>query len=52
MSRRVSVKGVVKKSPDLRLYAMALIQLARQLAEEEARLGLPAEKPNPPEVAV
>jgi hypothetical protein len=35
MARRIKVRGVPKQEPDVRLYALALIELARQLQEEE-----------------
>ena len=36
MARRVRVRGVPRSKPDVRLYVMALIELARQLQEQEA----------------
>jgi hypothetical protein len=47
MARHIRVRGVLRPEPDVRLYVLALIELARQLqAEEEAageqpRDGLP-----------
>jgi hypothetical protein len=35
MSRRIRVRGVPRGEPDVRLYVLALIELARQLQEEE-----------------
>lgn len=37
MSRRVQIKAEYRKEPDLGLYVLALIELARQLQEEETR---------------
>ena len=37
MSRRIRVRAVRKEEPDIRLYVLALIALARQLAEDEER---------------
>ena len=39
MARRIKVRGVPKQEPDVRLYALALIELARQLQEEEEATG-------------
>ena len=36
MARRVRVRGTPKPEPDVRLYVLALIELARQLQAEEA----------------
>jgi hypothetical protein len=36
MARRIKVRGVPKPEPDVRLYVLALIELARQLEAEEA----------------
>jgi hypothetical protein len=36
MARRIRVRGVPRPEPDVRLYVLALIELARQLQEEEA----------------
>ena len=37
MARRIKVTGIPRPEPDVRLYVLALIELARQLqAEEEA----------------
>jgi len=35
MAGRIKVRGVPRPEPDVRLYVMALIELARQLQEEE-----------------
>ena len=43
MARRIRVRGTPRPEPDMRLYVLALIELARQLQEEEA-----AKKPNEP----
>lgn len=37
MGRRIRVRGIRKEEPNMRLYVLALIALARQLQEEEAR---------------
>src|SRR2546427_4261271 len=44
MGRRVRVTAIAKEEPDIRLYVLALIALARQLQEEEERQG--AERKN------
>ncbi len=36
MARRIRVTGIPKPEPDVRLYVLALIELARQLEAEEA----------------
>jgi len=36
MARRIKVKGIPRKEPDVRLYVLALIELVRQLQAEEA----------------
>jgi hypothetical protein len=36
MARRIKVTGIPRPKPDVRLYVLALIELARQLEEEEA----------------
>ena len=36
MARRIRVRGIPRPEPDVRLYVLALIELARQLQEEEA----------------
>lgn len=42
MARHIRVKGVPRPEPDVRLYVLALIELARQIqAEEEAAGGQP-----------
>ncbi len=36
--RRIKIEAIRRKEPDVRLYVLALIELARQLqAEDEAR---------------
>lgn len=35
MGRRIRVKAIRKEQPEVRLYVLALIALARQLQEEE-----------------
>jgi hypothetical protein len=36
MAGRIRVRGVPRPEPDVRLYVLALIELARQLQAEEA----------------
>jgi hypothetical protein len=36
MARRIRVRSIPKPEPDVRLYVLALIELARQLEAEEA----------------
>jgi hypothetical protein len=36
MAKRIRVRGIPRPEPDVRLYVLALIELARQLQEEEA----------------
>jgi hypothetical protein len=35
MAKRIRVRGVLRPEPDVRLYALALIELARQWQAEE-----------------
>lgn len=35
MAKRIKVHAVARKEPDVRLYVLALIELARQLQAEE-----------------
>lgn len=35
MTRRIRVRGIPRPEPDVRLYALALIELARQLQGEQ-----------------
>ncbi len=35
MARRIKVTGIPRKEPDVRLYVLALIELARQMEAEE-----------------
>ena len=35
MGRRIRVRAIRKEEPDIRLYVLALIALARQLQEQE-----------------
>ncbi len=35
MARRIRVRGIPRPEPDVRLYVLALIELARQLQAEE-----------------
>lgn len=37
MERKIKVEAVWKERPEIRLYVLALIALARQLQEEEQR---------------
>lgn len=39
MGRRIRVTAIKKEEPEVRLYVLALIALARQLQEEEERAG-------------
>jgi hypothetical protein len=39
MSRQIRVRAITKEEPDIRLYVLALIALARQLQEDEERQG-------------
>jgi hypothetical protein len=39
MVRHIRVRGVLRPEPDVRLYVLALIELARQLQAEEATTG-------------
>lgn len=48
MGRRVRVIGVRKQEPDVGLYVLALIALARQLQEEEERAARTEEVQQPP----
>ena len=47
MGRRIGVRAVRKEEPVLRLYALALIALARQLQEDERRPAETAPSPAP-----
>ncbi len=35
MGRQIRIKATMRREPDIRLYVLALIALARQLQEEE-----------------
>ena len=35
MGRHIRIKATMRREPDIRLYVLALIALARQLQEEE-----------------
>jgi len=37
MSRHIRITAIRREEPDIRLYVLALIALARKLQEEEAR---------------
>ena len=39
MARHIRVRGVLRPEPDVRLYVLALIELARQLQAEEEAAG-------------
>jgi hypothetical protein len=45
MRRRIRVQAVRKEEPDIRLYVLALIALARQLAGEDERQAADAQAP-------
>src|SRR6266536_2459392 len=46
MGRRIRVRAIAKEEPDIRLYVLALIALARQLAEEEERQAAEQQQPS------
>jgi hypothetical protein len=37
MGKQIRVRAIPREEPDVRLYVLALIALARQLAEEEGQ---------------
>ena len=39
MSRKIRVKAIKREQPDIRLYVLALLELARQLQEAEQAAG-------------
>ena len=49
MAKRITVRGIPRSEPDVRLYVAALVELARQLqADEQAaaeRVASPQESP-------
>jgi hypothetical protein len=45
MGRRIRVGAIAKEEPDIRLYVLALIALARQLQEEDERAAAAAPEP-------
>jgi len=47
MARRIKVTGIPRKEPDVRLYVLALIELARQLEAEEASQRQPRKTVRP-----
>jgi hypothetical protein len=47
MGRQIRVRAVQKEEPDIRLYVLALIALARQLQEEEERQAAEAQTTKP-----
>jgi hypothetical protein len=46
MGKQIRVRAIEREEPDIRLYVLALIALARQLAEEEQH---EADTPTPAE---
>ena len=46
MGRQIRVRAIRKEEPDLRLYAIALLALARQLQEDEHRSADEATSPS------
>ena len=51
MGRRIRITAVRKKEPDIHLYVLALITLARQLQEEDERRAAEAGEEAPAEEA-
>lgn len=52
MARRIRVRGIPRSEPDVRLYVLALIELARQIqAEEQAAKTDPTSQTPPAENA-
>jgi hypothetical protein len=51
MAKQIKVRGIPRSEPDVRLYALALIELARQLQAEEqaADESAPARPTSPTE---
>lgn len=45
MGRHIRVEAIRKEEPDIRLYVLALIALARQLQEEDKRRDVEAPAP-------
>jgi hypothetical protein len=48
MARRIRVRGVPRSEPDVRLYVLALIELARQIQAEEQAAKTDATSQTPP----
>lgn len=49
MTRRIRVTGIRKTEPDIGLYVLALIALARQLQAEAAATSADQDEPTPAE---
>ncbi len=47
MGRRIRIRAIAKEEPDIRLYVLALIALARQLQEEEEHQAADAKAQEP-----
>ena len=47
MARHIRVRGVLRPEPDVRLYVLALIELARQIQAEEEAAGEQARADSP-----
>jgi hypothetical protein len=47
VARHIRVRGVLRPEPDVRLYVLALIELARQLQAEEEATGEQARDGSP-----
>jgi len=45
MNRRIRVRAIKKEEPDLRLFVLALITLARQLQEADAHQAITEQAP-------
>jgi len=52
MGRRIRVRAIAKEEPDIRLYVLALIALARQIQEEEERQAAEQQLPASGEEAI
>jgi hypothetical protein len=51
MGRQIRIRAIRREEPDIRLYVLTLIALARQLQEEEEREAAEAQAPKPGEEA-
>jgi len=51
MNRQIRVRAIKKQAPDTHLYVLALIGLARQLQEEDARPVTTEQMPETPAAA-